>query len=188
MACCGHVTFAPALLVIVLGQASAASGPLAPWMFAGRLVQQQAVEDARCAATLDDLCRALDVQQEGFLEIRDGELRYRGDAECWNLPFRADVNDGDLAIGAFERPEPDGWAPKAPCAGESCTGRRVQISRADDGLELRVTEASSGLRALGACGVPDRVGGVTTGGLWSRFVPETKGRTLEEIESLWLTR
>lgn len=69
-----RVRLAP-LLVLVLAQAGAARGPLDAWSLTGRFVAEQAVEDARSAATLDDLCRARGVEQEGFLDARDGELR-----------------------------------------------------------------------------------------------------------------
>ncbi len=157
-----RVTLAP-LLVAVLGLASS-PGPLAGWRLAGRFAAEQAVYDARCAATIDDLCRALGIEQEGYLEITDGELRYRGDAECWDLPFRAERVERDRAEGSFERRDPGGAPPAAPCAGDACAGRRVQIWLEGETLIVR-----GAIDRLGACAPPDRDDALET--TLRRFVP-----------------
>lgn len=141
---------APLVLVAVLAQVGGASGPLAQWRLTGRFVAEQAVYDARCSATLDDLCLALGFVQRGFLELRDGALQYRIDGECSPLPFRAELVEGDHAEGSFERPGLEGKPQTTPCGGDSCDGRRVQIWREGGALVVR-----GAMDRLGSCGMPD---------------------------------
>ena len=155
---------APLVLVAVLAQAGGAPGPLAPWRQTGQFVKEQAVFDARCAATLDELCLALGFVQRGFLDLRDGELQYRVDGECSPLPFRVELVEGDHAEGSFERPDFDGKPQKTPCAGDSCDGRRVQIWREGAALVVR-----GAMDRLGSCGMPDDPNELETSVL--RFVP-----------------
>lgn len=157
------MAIAPLLLVAVLAQAKAAPGPLAPWKLAGLFVQEQAVLDTRCAATLEELCLALGFVQRGYLELRSGELRYAFDGECSPLPFRAELVEGDHAEGSFERPDFDRKPQKTPCAGDSCDGRRVQIWREGGALVVR-----GAMDRLGSCNMPDLKDLETT---VLRFVP-----------------
>ncbi len=139
--------------------------PLSGWKLAGRYVAEQAVYDAMCAATLDDLCRALDVMQEGLLVVRDDDVWFLCDAECCELPFRAGLVESDRAEGWFERPDDETHLPqKRPCAGDSCIGRRVQIWLEGEALVLR-----GAMERVGACDMPDDPGELETTLL--RFVP-----------------
>lgn len=128
---------APIVLLAALAQPKPAAGPLASWKLEGSFVREQAIYDARSAETHGDLCRAHGVEQEGLLVVRNGELRYVGDAECWDVPFRAERVAGEYAVGAFERPALDCSPQKRPCAGNSCVGRWVQIWREGDTLVVR---------------------------------------------------
>lgn len=158
------MAIAPLVLVAVLAQAKVATAPLAPWNLTGRFVAEQAVYEARCAASLDELCLALGFMQRGFLELRDGELQYRTGGECSPLPFRAELVEGDHAEGPFERPDFDGKPQTTTCAGESCNGRRVQIWREGGALVVR-----GAMTRLGSCEMPDDLNELETTVL--RFVP-----------------
>ncbi|HSM92590.1 MAG TPA: hypothetical protein VLT47_06835 [Anaeromyxobacteraceae bacterium] len=156
------MAIASLVLVAVLGQAKVATGSLAPWKLNGLFVMEQAVFDARCAATLDELCIALGFEQRGYLEVRSGELRYGLDAECAPLPFRAELVADDHAEGSFERRDFDGEQ-KTPCAGDSCDGRRVQVWREGGALVVR-----GAMDRVGSCDMPDLKDLETT---VLRFVP-----------------
>lgn len=71
------------------------------------------------------------------------------------------------AVGAFERPDPDGSEPRAPCAGDRCVGRRVQLWRVGDSIAVR-----GAFERLGACRVPDDPDELETSTVL--FVPEER--------------
>lgn len=144
------MSIAPLVLIAVLTQAEVAPGPLAPWKLTGIFVGEQAVFDAWCAGTQEELCRALGFEQRGYLELRSGELQYRVDGECSPFLFRAELVEGDHAEGSFERPDFGGAPQKMPCAGDSCDGRRVQVWREGGALVVR-----GAMDRLGSCGMPD---------------------------------
>jgi hypothetical protein len=147
------------------------AGPFEGWKLEGRFVPEQAVYDAKCAATLDDLCRAFSADEE--LSVRNGELTRWCDGECCPQPFRADRIERDRAEGSFERRDFDGPPGRPPCSGASCDGRLVQIWREGDELVLR-----GALDSLGFCARPE--GTETT---LLRFVPRARLQAAAEAQA-----